>query len=168
MRAYELMEGPQSLHIFCDMDGVLVDFPLGVEQAYFEQTGQRVSFKELSKGEMWKTVTRAGEGWWLNLPWLPGGKQLWNFIKRYKPTILSAPSRQKHCIPEKEAWVTQNLGPGLKVICDQEKWKYASQYGVLIDDSAKYVVPWDEHGGIAVHHTDTPSTIKQLKKLGFK
>lgn len=168
MRAYELTEGPQSLQIFCDLDGVLVDFELGVELSYFEQTGQRVKFHDLSTSKMWKTINRAGEGWWLNLPWHPGGKQLWNFIKRYRPTILSAPSRQKICIPEKEEWVARNLSPNLTVICDQDKWKYATQYGVLIDDMAKNIIPWEEHGGIGIQHSDTSSTIKKLKKLGFK
>ena len=168
MRAHELMEGPQSLKLYCDMDGVLVDFHLGVERTYFDQTGKRVSFQELSKGEMWKTIIQAGDGWWLNLPWRPGGKQLWNFIKRYRPIILSAPSRQEICVPEKEEWVAKNMSPDLKVICDAKKWKYATQYGVLIDDMPKNTIPWEEHGGKAIQHTNTPNTIKQLKKLGFK
>lgn len=168
MRAYELNEGPQSRKIFCDMDGVLVDFERGVEESYFENTGQRVSFHDLAKSEMWKTVNRGGEGWWLNLPWYPGGQQLWNFIKRYNPTILTAPGRQKTCIPEKNQWVAQNMSPKLKVICDQDKWKYATPYGILIDDFTKNTIPWEEHGGIAILHTDVSKTIKQLKKLGFK
>lgn len=168
MRAHELIEAPQSLEIFCDMDGVLTDFELGVEKAYFEQTGKKVSFSSLSTGEYWKTVDKAGEGWWVNLPWTSDGKRLWSFIKKYKPTILSAPSRQKICVPEKEEWVDRNLGPGLKVICDPDKWKYATQYGILIDDTEKKIIPWEEHGGIGILHTNAASTIKRLKKMGFK
>ena len=168
MRAYELNEGPQSRQIFCDMDGVLVDFELGIELSYFEQNGQRIKFHDLSDSEMWKTVNRAGEGWWFNLPWMPGGRQLWGIIKKYKPIILTAPGQQKTCIPEKEAWVAQNLSPDLKVICDKDKWKYATPYRILIDDTATKTIPWEEHGGIAILHTNVSKTIKQLKKLGFK
>ncbi len=168
MRLRELMEAPQSLEIFCDMDGVLVDFALGVEKAYYKQTGERVAFSSISTGEMWKTVNRAGEGWWINLPWMSDGKRLWSSIKKYKPTILTAPSTQKICAPEKEEWVARNLGPGFKFICDPDKWKYATQYGILIDDTPEKIISWEEHNGIGILHTDTVTTIKKLKKMGFK
>lgn len=169
MRYRDLLEGPNSLKLFCDMDGVLSNFEFGVVKAYFEKTGIRKSFNQISKSDIWRTINWAGEGWWASLPWQPGGKQLWNFIKKYKPIILTASSRQKFCVQEKEEWVLKHLGSNITVICESKKWKYASPYSVLIDDKLeRNIIPWEEHGGIGIWHQNTPITIKKLKKLGFK
>ena len=50
---------------------------------------------------------------WRDLPWHTGGKQLWNFIKKYDTEILSAyveDTYDKNCIPGKKFWATKNLG----------------------------------------------------------
>jgi len=38
---------------------------------------------------------------------------------------------------------------------------------VLIDDLPKYVIPFRNAGGIAIHHSNTTDTIVELKLLGL-
>jgi hypothetical protein len=41
----------------------------------------------------WKLIdTEIGIRFWRGIPWMPGGKELWDYIKPYKPTLLTAPS----------------------------------------------------------------------------
>lgn len=81
---------------------------------------------------------------------------------------LSAPHKaQSFCIPEKEEWVKTHLGSGVKVICDPEKFKYAAENHVLIDDTTKKIIPWQEANGIGVFHTTSGDTIRKLKELGL-
>ena len=47
------------------------------------------------------------------MPWMAGGKQLWNFISMYRPHILSAyveESFDPNCIPGKTKWLKTNVG----------------------------------------------------------
>ena len=69
--------------IYCDMDGVLVDF----EKGYYDLTG--TSTKQFPKGDnsFWQPISDAGAEFWATLPWMPDGKELWNYIKKYNPNI---------------------------------------------------------------------------------
>ena len=54
-----------------------------------------------------------------------------------------------------------------------DKWKWATTDGrpnVLIDDWDKNLIPWAEHGGIAIRCAfgDSASAISELKELGFE
>ena len=76
-------------HIYCDMDGVLVDFNKG----YFELTGHKLDGIYRTDTNFWDPINQAGYDFWINLDWMPDGKELWSYIKKYKPELLSAPSR---------------------------------------------------------------------------
>jgi hypothetical protein len=41
------------------------------------------------------------------------------------------------------------------------------EQAVLIDDYPKNIKEWTAKGGIGILHTNTSSTIRQLKKIGF-
>jgi len=45
--------------------------------------------------------------------------------------------------------------------------KSQGQPAVLIDDFKKNVDQFTQRGGIGIYHTNTTSTIRQLKSLGF-
>lgn len=55
-----------------------------------------------------------------------------------------------------------------KVIFEKDKWKYAKDDTILIDDSIKNVNLFKEHGGIAIQHKNISKTIRNLKEILYK
>lgn len=161
-----LIENTSKYDIYCDMDGVLTDF----DKAYYDLTGMKASVAKdkLSPQEFWFPLTNAGRNWWKNMDWMKDGKKLWSYIKKYNPTLLSAPSRERSSKVGKRQWVNGNL-PEAKLImtASHNKKKYASPTSVLIDDTKRNIDDWIKSGGIGIHHKNTSSTIKQLKDLGL-
>ncbi len=94
--------------IYCDMDGVLCDFKKHAEKT----TGVSIAkWSNLSKSEKWGPI-KEDRYFWSTMPWMAGGKQLWNFISMYKPHILSAyveESFDPNCIPGKTKWLKTNV-----------------------------------------------------------
>jgi hypothetical protein len=93
---------------------------------------------------------------------------LWDYIEKYKPTLLSAPSREESSRIGKRIWVKRNM-PGTKLLLKsaERKQEYATSNAILIDDRADNIQRWNDAGGIGIHHTSTANTIDQLKKLGL-
>ena len=90
--------------IYCDMDGVICDFVYAAKRA----TGQ--NWQGLRSGQDWESIKRT-KNFWSTMPWTRDGRQLWNFIKKYQPHILSAYSiEDPNCIPGKRKWLKSNLG----------------------------------------------------------
>jgi hypothetical protein len=149
--------------IYCDMDGVLVDFDKGYE----ELTGAKASF-DTPKEEFWEPISKAGAAFWIKLQWMPDGKQLWDYIKPYNPDLLSAPSREESSKIGKFTWVKRNL-PGTKLILRsaERKQEFATPNSILIDDRADNIQRWKDAGGIGIVHTSAADTIQQLKDLGL-
>lgn len=107
--------------IYCDLDGVLVDFanptlermtsnvdnaamPLKTQQAARKaviELGRTHFFpSDIEKGpgkgskaarDYMYRLLRGDKEFWSNLPWTSDGKALWNFIAPYKPFILTTP-----------------------------------------------------------------------------
>ena len=163
----------KNTRIYCDMDGVLCDFVKGVEKLH----GITINnWSYGSKTEKWSKV-KATPRFWHTLPWHTGGRQLWSFISKYDPHILSAYVEQTSdpsCIPGKSKWARTKLGmSGSKVnlVKRREKHNFAKVGGmptILIDDYIKNINQFRARGGIGIHHTSTAKTISELKKLGFK
>jgi len=149
--------------IYCDMDGVLVDFDKG----YRDLTGKEASF-DTPKEEFWEPISKAGAAFWIKLKWMPDGKQLWDYIKPYNPDLLSAPSREESSKIGKFTWVKRNL-PGTKLILRsaERKQEFATPNSILIDDRADNIQRWKDAGGIGIVHTSASDTIQQLKDLGL-
>ena len=149
--------------IYCDMDGVLVDF----EKGYKDLTGVEASY-DTNPEEFWEPITRAGAAFWIKLQWMPDGKQLWEYIKSYTPDLLSAPSREESSKIGKFTWVKRNI-PGTKLILRsaERKQEFATPNSILIDDRADNIQRWKDAGGIGIHHTSAADTIQQLKDLGL-
>jgi cytidyltransferase-like protein len=153
----------QQYKIYCDMDGVLVDF----EDGYERLTGKDIKGNHVKgDADFWQPITDAGANFWINLDWMPDGKQLWKYIKNYSPSILSAPSREKSSRVGKEIWVRTNI-PGTELILKPapEKQELAEPNAILIDDRKDNIQQWKDAGGIGILHTSTNNTIEQLKKL---
>jgi hypothetical protein len=149
--------------IYCDMDGVLVDFDKG----YKDLTGTEASFSTDPK-QFWEPIHKEGAAFWIKLKWMPDGKQLWSYINKYNPELLSAPSRDESSKIGKFVWVKRNM-PGTKLILRpaEQKQQFAKSNTILIDDRADNIQRWKDAGGIGIHHTSTTDTIKQLQELGL-
>ena len=152
----------QKYKIYCDMDGVMVDFIKG----YYELTGRDITGQFHSDAAFWEPVDKAGRKFWTDLEWTKDGKKLWNYIKRYEPTILSAPSRQNDSRVGKYDWI-QRETPGFRLILrsPETKREFANPNSILIDDRESNINQWRESGGIGILHTSADDTIKQLQKL---
>lgn len=165
MELGRLREEETKYTIYCDMDGVLVDFDRG----YQELTGVTTKHAD-SQGvdTFWEPLTKAGAAFWIKLKWMPDGKQLWNYIKKYNPELLSAPSREESSRLGKRVWVKREL-PGVKLILRsaERKQEFANPTSILIDDREKNIQQWEAAGGIGILHTNAADTIKQLKQLGL-
>ena len=165
MELARLREEETQYTIYCDMDGVLVDFDRG----YQELTGMTTQQADAIGGDtFWEPLIQAGAKWWITLNWMPDGKQLWNYIKKYTPILLSAPSKQESSRLGKRVWVKREL-PDVKLILRpaSQKQQYASPTSILIDDREKNIDQWEAAGGIGILHTSTANTIEQLKQLGL-
>jgi hypothetical protein len=160
-----LREEETQYTIYCDMDSVLVDFDRG----YQELTGMTTQQADASGVEtFWDPISKAGAKFWITLNWMSDGKQLWDYIKKYNPILLSAPSREESSKLGKRVWVKREL-PGTKLILRYapQKQEYASPTSILIDDRQKNIDQWKAAGGIGILHTSTANTIEQLKQLGL-
>jgi len=153
--------------IYSDMDGVLTDF-----DAAFEKVSggihPRTYETKYGKDKFWEIVDAKGVGYWVGMPWMPDGKQYWDYIKEYKPILLSSPSRSETSRLGKRLWVRNQL-PGTKLILAQAKDKqnYARKNRILIDDRKSNIDEWRAQGGIGILHTSAADTIRQLKELGL-
>jgi hypothetical protein len=153
--------------IYCDMDGVLYDFDKrfmefsnGIPPSRYES--------EFGKKAFWKLISEQGVKYWVGIPWMPDGKQLWNYIKPFNPSLLSAPSMEESSRLGKRLWVRNNI-PGTKLILRsaEQKQEFANPHAILIDDRTSNIELWRAKGGIGIMHTSANETIKQLKKLGL-
>lgn len=163
------------------MDGVLTDFIGG----YAKLTGLRVSAwgpkfidkycDSVPSQVFWHPVNKAGYEWWANLDWCEGGKDLWEVIRKFSPSILTAPSKGIGCPTGKYLWVHKNLlrynarkdefiVP--EVIIEKDKFLYASSNSILIDDLPENIIKWEDNGGVGILHTSVEDTVQKLKKLG--
>ena len=165
---YEVIK-PKYL-IFCDMDGVLVDFDKG----YKDLTGKSTNHADVQdKNDFWRLLDKSLEekglteyDYWVNLPWMPDGKQLWNYIKGYKPYVLTAPSLDPGSRQGKREWVEKELPEAKNVYFRKASFKpeFSGKNRILIDDRADTIAAWNAKGGIGIHHTSAANTIKELEK----
>ena len=187
--------------IYCDMDGVLVDFEKGVIEKInselssdspkkpkyankvIKQLGRnyitRDDIKKYSPGKS-KAATNYmyalvhdDEDFWSNLPWQPGGKRLWAYIRQYDPDILTSPmdkGGKNESLSGKLTWVKNNLGLSPeKVNFAHDKWKFAvsddGEPNILIDDFESKTKPFTEAGGIGILHINADNTIRILEVI---
>ena len=195
----DFMEITEKYQIFCDMDGVLVDLVGGVGKALYEDAptdasanyikiqqkarevldGQPLLSDHLDKtNPNFKKETRSflyrvlmdNRRFWMNLEWLPDGKKLWDYIKKYDPVILSKPTDLQAVIGKKK-WVKDNIGlPKERVQIRYDKSPYAQyegKIGILIDDFESNTSKFDAAGGRTVLYKNTQDAITELKSFGF-
>lgn len=108
---------------------------------------------------------------------LPDADELWAYIARYDPVILTGLPRGNWAEPQKRKWVAREIGPHVKVITcmAKDKAKYAMEHmgtdnlngAILIDDRPQHQAVWEDAGGRWITHTSAKDTIAQLKALNL-
>jgi hypothetical protein len=156
----------QEYEIFLDMDGVLCDF----DNRFKEFSGllPEKYIEKYNEDSFWRLINKEGVNFWSEMKWMNDGKLLWNYTKKYNPTLLSAPSKKYESRLGKQLWVKNNI-PNTKLILTpaSNKKKYSGKNKILIDDREDNIEQWVSVGGIGIHHTSSINSIEQLKKLNL-
>jgi phosphopantetheine adenylyltransferase/Zn-dependent peptidase ImmA (M78 family) len=167
--------------IYCDMDGVLCDFDLGYRELTGVSTAEANTKGKTYFWELFRKGTGKNEkSFWANLPWQPGGKELWKIISPYTPNILSSPAidftlppdqqlspEYNQAIQGKKEWISKNLTNVKEEIFVPavQKATFAAPNHILIDDLEKNIKAWEANGGIGILHKNLPDTLKKLETL---
>lgn len=151
--------------IFCDMDGVLVDF-----DKEFERNHGILPYK-LPREELWQIVLDT-ENYWVNLPKLSDADKLINHLNKHSFQILTGLPVYGFDKAEKEKkqWLKNHYNIEEGVICclSKDKQNYGTKNDILIDDRPQNIERWEEMGGIGILHTSADETIKRLKELNYE
>jgi len=151
--------------IYVDMDGVLTDFD--------SRAREIIGHNPQNAKELWTAVKpyiKRGEFWATFKP-MKDAFVLWNYVKKYNPTVLTAGGtiEVQQTAAEKKAWVKKYIGSNKVIVvqASKEKAKYANEKSILIDDSKRSIVPWQLAGGIGILHKSASATIRELKTMGL-
>lgn len=152
--------------IYCDMDGVLADFDKRFKDLNPEHLSAAQYQTKYGIEKFWNFIDEENKvKFWVGIPWMPDGKQLWDYIKDKQPTLLSAPSRKPASRLGKRLWVKNNIpGTPLILAAADKKQNYSGRNKILIDDRLDNIEQWVSQGGIGILHTSAQDTIQQLKK----
>jgi 5'(3')-deoxyribonucleotidase len=148
--------------VFIDLDNVLTDFDRQLADLLDKPLERGWDFGNDPK--IWKKIDTAGEEFWAKMKFMSDGQELWDAVKKYKPTILTAPSRHPSSTEGKKLWLKENL-PDVPYIIDSKKQSHAKDGCILIDDREKNIKKWEDAGGIGILHKDAESSIKKLEEI---
>ncbi len=168
-------QGQPDYKIYVDLDGVLADFEDGISKLMGgNYDDDRYNSDPDYRSEMWRAVSKyskEGGQLWSELPLMSDAKQLWGYVEKYNPEILTAGGNPAYgAEAQKHRWVPWVLGSDAKVNVvrtSADKAQYATTDSILIDDQKKSIDPWVAAGGIGILHTSAANTIKQLQELGL-
>jgi len=179
MNLDELFEAEKDVEykIYVDMDGVLVNFLKGIEKKLGHPHSETRYQKDSAyRKRFWSTImkySKDGHEFWFELEPMDDMRELWNYVKKYDPEILTATgtSTKKNAGEQKRKWIKKHLGSGVKVNVTEHGSQKGPEFGgenkILIDDQQKSIKPWKAAGGVGILHTSAAKTIKRLKKLGL-
>lgn len=158
--------------IYCDLDGVLADF----EKRFIEISGKRP--ENVPSQEMWEIIVKgdAERPFFETLELTDDAMHLWLYLMTLKRDhgieieVLTASGRYPEGIEfaaQKHVWVAK-IDPTIKTNTVQrgvDKYQFATEETLLIDDMEKNLGPFVEAGGQVIHHTSAKETVEQLKKI---
>lgn len=150
--------------IYCDMDGVITNFDKRFEQ-YTGMTPSNYKTK-YGKHSFYNFINNKGVEFWITIPWMPDGKKLWEYIKKYKPILISVPTYDNSSFLGKKMWVENNIpNTSLILVSRQNKQDYSNLNAILIDDRSDTINEWNEKGGKGILFISTEQTINELELL---
>jgi len=169
LREEETAAPTQQYEIYCDMDGVIADFDKRFKDLNPEHLNAAEYQAKYGIEKFWDFIDEENKvKFWVGIPWMPDGKQLWDYIKDKQPTLLSAPSKKPASRLGKRLWVKNNIpGTPLILASADKKQNYSGGNKILIDDRPDNVDQWRSQGGIGILHTNAQNTINQLKQYGL-
>ena len=153
------------------MDGVLADFVKGVEGPKY-LNGLSVNVQDYDS----RKVELSNKGLFRDLPKLDGMEQLVEYIELESLrkgiyweilTCTGMQNRQK-VAKDKIAWVRKFVNEDVVVTCTFkgiQKAAFAKEGYILIDDTEKNIVAWNQAGGTGILFKDTASCINELKTI---
>lgn len=187
---------PSRPRLYCDLDGVLVDFEAGIRTIFPDLPDDFSSFHipDLKRSTMWQKVKQA-DAFFERLPWTRDGRRLWHAIRALEPTILTGVPNHPSSRVEKLRWCERELGVDVNhidmaghfrshlnmngkakvpdkcnvITCWSDNKHFESgPNAVLIDDRLCLRERWEAAGGIFVHHDgDVDSTLQKLREIGL-
>lgn len=151
--------------IYCDLDGVLVDFRGGCKELE-AINGYNVD---------WEKVHDAGIDFWANLNWTKEGERFYKWLEKFCDEegidlcILSQVSYNDGVFGKLE-WIRNNMPkmPNKNIYIvkkGKDKAKYANEKSVLIDDFGKNIETFIMGGGKAIKFKSAGQVRQELIKL---
>lgn len=153
--------------IFIDLDDTFVDF---VGAAYELMGGPKVAttadynkfwdflWQDGRQDELWSRIIKKGPQWWTDLKKLEWADELWKVANEACDDVifLSSPGSGKYhggaeiAAHGKIMWSVKHYKENMLVLAYR---KYMCSYpgALLIDDWGKYIEPWEQRGGKALH-----------------
>lgn len=163
-------------HLYLDMDGVQADFFGAWAKIHNVPSFAHIHNPDAAITELAHSTPEEVYDFFRYLPPLEGGQRIIHWLHKHNVpfTVLSAPLRGPFAdvsIQAKKDWLDKfNPGTSKTAIFTADKFKYAmdgDEPNVLVDDVDKFLIPWEEAGGIAIKHYDdsTNNTLKQLRRI---
>lgn len=156
--------------LFVDLDGVLADFDAGAAAALGMTFDE---YRQLhGEAETWRALERTPD-FYLNLPWMAGGEDLWAAVNDGStwigpvPMVLTGLPLGTWAEPQKREWCRIHLGEAVPVICcmSRDKYLYCCSGDILIDDRESARLAWVDAGGSFITHCDCGSSLDELAVL---
>ncbi len=153
----------RELKFYCDMDDVLCDFDKQARDWIPDYDGWNTPVEH-----MVDFLNSCPVEFWSEMPWMPGGKEIWEKILPYKPVLLSALPREcddpekflrakERTIIGKKAWAEKHLGEEfaktalIVKACDKASYAH-NRDCILIDDRKDNISRWNLRGGRGILH----------------
>ena len=166
--------------IFLDLDDVCVAFSDSFAELLDIDVEENLEVRNrLKNGEDWyniiggekgwKAINNAGEKWWENLGTLPWANDLVKALSKMGDImLLSSPGEDylsaAYACAGKCRWLKKNL-PDIPYAFAHDKWTFANNKTILIDDSPRKLVPFKRDGGFVYHWPNPYSIIDGDKKV---
>ena len=155
--------------IFIDMDGVLVDFLVGVG----DMLGRPLTSDDYGHSEYDERKEElTNKRLFAKLPPMVDYHELIGYVKHtglpWEILTAAGAVNRNIVVYDKNEWIKQYVDPYVVVTCTYsgtQKAVFASKGNVLIDDRPKNIQAWEDAGGIGILHKSAKHTIEELKKM---